>query len=150
MIPAFEGSNPSSPAIESEALRDRGKPSRGHMTTAAVIIPTTGSPEVRTAIESVLLQSHPSVRACVVVDGPQFETGFRAVIRDLPPGDMQVTVLEENVGRDGFYGPLPGPGQLVRSGSCRGVDSDDRNDRRGLELFLPQGVQPFRRFPVQR
>ncbi len=74
------------------------------MTTAAVIIPSTGSDEVRTAIESVLLQSHPSVRACVVVDGPQFETSFRAVTRDLPPGDMQVTVLEENVGSNGFYG----------------------------------------------
>ncbi len=74
------------------------------MKSAAVIIPTTGAPEVRTAIESVLRQSHPATRACVVVDGPEVEPGFRVATEGLPIGDIQVTALKENVGRDGFYG----------------------------------------------
>jgi len=74
------------------------------MKSAAVIIPTTGVLEVRTAIESVLRQSHSATRACVVVDGPEFESAFRVATDGLPTGDVQVTALKENVGRHGFYG----------------------------------------------
>ena len=38
--------------------------------SATVIIPTTGSPEVKTAVESVLNQSHPT-ECYVVIDGDE-------------------------------------------------------------------------------
>jgi hypothetical protein len=74
------------------------------MKSAAIIIATTGAPEVRTAIASVLAQSHSSAKPYVVVDGAEFEADFRRSIEGLALSDSHVTILKENVGRNGFYG----------------------------------------------
>jgi hypothetical protein len=74
------------------------------MNSAAVIIATTGAPEVRTAIESVLAQSHPRIRPCIVIDGLAFKARFDETMRGLALDASFVTLLNENVGGDGFYG----------------------------------------------
>ena len=74
------------------------------MKSAAVIIPATGEPHVTKAIESVLAQTHRSTRAYVVIDGPEFAPAFNEATRDMALESVHVTVLPENVGRDGFYG----------------------------------------------
>ena len=65
-----------------------------------VIIATTGAPQLRRAVESVLAQTVPT--ACYVVcDGAQ----YRARVDDVLAGlDVPVCVLPRNVGADGFYG----------------------------------------------
>lgn len=72
--------------------------------TATVILPTTGAPELRQSLESVLDQSYPT-QCYVVVDGPQFH-GRSKVILDEYRGNknLQICYLPENVGANGFYG----------------------------------------------
>ena len=72
--------------------------------SATVIIPTTGSPEVRNAIESVLNQTY--ITACyVVVDGEKYFSRSRLVLSDYLNNDkLKVCELPINVGANGFYG----------------------------------------------
>ncbi len=74
------------------------------MTSAAVIIPTTGAPEARVAIASVLAQTHHDVQPWLVVDGPECVAPFKAAVAGLDLRSARVSVLPENVGRGGFYG----------------------------------------------
>ena len=68
--------------------------------SAVVLIPTTGAPQLRRAVESVLAQAVPT--ACYVVcDGPQFRAQVDDALRGL---DVPVCVLPRNVGAGGFYG----------------------------------------------
>lgn len=71
---------------------------------ATVIIPTTGAPELRKALESVLTQTY-NTQCYVVCDGEQFE-GKVKVITDEFRGNsnLKVTMLPINVGANGFYG----------------------------------------------
>ena len=72
--------------------------------TATVIIPTTGAPELRGAIESVLNQNY--MTTCyVVVDGEKYR-GQAKVILDEFAGNtrLKVSYLPINVGANGFYG----------------------------------------------
>ena len=65
-----------------------------------VLIPTTGAPSLRRAVQSVLAQTVPT--ACYVVcDGPQFRPAVEAALQGL---DAALCVLPRNVGADGFYG----------------------------------------------
>lgn len=72
--------------------------------SATVIIPTTGSPEVRNAIESVLNQSY--ITTCyVVIDGDKYLAKSRTIISDyLGSKNLKVCELPINVGANGFYG----------------------------------------------
>lgn len=72
--------------------------------TATVIIPTTGSPELRDAINSVLNQTYPT-ECYVVTDGQQFQ-GRTSVILSEYGGNNRVhsCQLPINVGANGFYG----------------------------------------------
>jgi len=74
------------------------------MPSAAVIVPTTGAPQVRTAVSSLLGQTHPDVRIHVVVDGAEHEAPFRMATDGLDLSRVAVCVLPENVGRGGFNG----------------------------------------------
>jgi hypothetical protein len=68
--------------------------------SAVVLIPTTGAPSLRRAVDSVLAQAAPT--ACYVVcDGPQFRAAVDDALRGL---DVPVCVLPRNVGAGGFYG----------------------------------------------
>ena len=68
--------------------------------SSVAIIPTTGAPTLRRAVESVLAQTV-KTSAYVVCDGPQFEAAARAALQGL---DAALCVLPRNVGADGFYG----------------------------------------------
>lgn len=72
--------------------------------TATVIIPTTGAPELRKALESVLTQKY-DTQCYVVCDGEQHE-GKVKVITDEFRGNsnLKITTLPINVGANGFYG----------------------------------------------
>jgi glycosyltransferase involved in cell wall biosynthesis len=71
---------------------------------ATVIIPTTGSTEVRDAIESVLNQSV-ETQVYLVCDGKDF-AGKVKIISDDYAGNpfLKVCYLPINVGANGFYG----------------------------------------------
>lgn len=77
--------------------------------SATVIIPTTGSPELKTAIESVLNQTY-KTNVYIVVDGRENSTDVldmcsRNYFWDSQYRDrMNLCVLSENVGANGFYG----------------------------------------------
>jgi glycosyltransferase involved in cell wall biosynthesis len=72
--------------------------------TATVIIPTTGAPELRKAIESVLQQTYPT-NCYVVCDGID-NYGKVKVITDeyLGANNFKISYLPINVGAKGFYG----------------------------------------------
>ena len=74
------------------------------MNKATVIIPTTGAPEVRDAIDSVLAQTVPTT-CYIVCDGPEFEGKVSAIVSDYKGDDrIKVCYLPINVGANGFYG----------------------------------------------
>ncbi len=68
--------------------------------SSVVILPTTGAPSLRRAVDSVLAQTAPT--ACYVVcDG----AAHRAAVSEALAGlDVPVCVLPRNVGAGGFYG----------------------------------------------
>jgi glycosyltransferase involved in cell wall biosynthesis len=72
--------------------------------SAVVILPVTGSPESRKAIESVLNQSYPTT-CYVVCDGDQFYGKVKVIVDDYRGNsNLKVCFLPENVGANGFYG----------------------------------------------
>jgi len=72
--------------------------------SATVIIPTTGSPEVRNAIDSVLNQSH-TTQCYVIVDGEENYDKAKDIINDYIHDErFRVCYLPINVGAKGFYG----------------------------------------------
>ena len=72
--------------------------------SATVIIPTTGSPEVRNAIDSVLNQSH-TTQCYVIVDGEENYDRAKNIIDDYTHDErFRVCYLPINVGAKGFYG----------------------------------------------
>ena len=72
--------------------------------SATVIIPTTGSPEVRNAIDSVLNQSY-TTQCYVIVDGEENYDKAKNIINDYIHDErFRVCYLPINVGAKGFYG----------------------------------------------
>ena len=71
--------------------------------SATVIIPTTGSPELMNAIESVLKQNYTNITCYVVVDGEQ-NYGKSSVILSEFGKKVNSALLPINVGANGFYG----------------------------------------------
>ena len=72
--------------------------------SATVIIPTTGSPEVRNAIDSVLNQSY-TTQCYVIVDGEENYDKAKDIIDDYIHDErFRVCYLPINVGAKGFYG----------------------------------------------
>ena len=72
--------------------------------SATVIIPTTGSPEVRQAIESVLNQTY-TTDCYIIVDGEQHYEAAKKIVDDFTHDErVHVCYLPVNVGAKGFYG----------------------------------------------
>jgi GT2 family glycosyltransferase len=72
--------------------------------TATVIIPTTGSPDLKTSLESVLNQTYPT-KCYVVIDGDNFSPKAKTIISNyLGNKNLYVCQLPINVGANGFYG----------------------------------------------
>ena len=75
--------------------------------SATVIIPTTGSPELKDAIESVLNQSYKDTTCYVVIDGEENNGKVDKIIESINPRDwdkIKIAYLPINVGAKGFYG----------------------------------------------
>lgn len=79
----------------------------------AVIIPTTGAPELLKAVMSVLNQSYEGkVKTYVIVDGPEFKSRVEKTLKPLKVlargrhifSLQNLCVLPHNVGANGFYG----------------------------------------------
>lgn len=96
--------------------------------TAAVIIPTTGRPTLRRAVQSVIDQTHPHVMAIVVVDGPQFGPDvLKAMEGVIPNPRVQIMPLPQNTGAGGYqghriYGSVP---QLLNQDWILYLDDDN-------------------------
>jgi glycosyltransferase involved in cell wall biosynthesis len=104
--------------------------------SAVVIIPVTGSPECRTAIESVLNQTYPTT-CYVVCDGQEYVGKVQAIVSEyLGNPNLKICYLPENVGANGFYG------HRVYAAFSHLVKED-------YVLFLDQDVF-LERFHVQR
>ena len=72
--------------------------------SATVIIPTTGAPEVRNAIESVLKQTYPTT-CYIVCDGSEYQPKVTEIVYDyIKHKNVKVCYLPINVGAKGFYG----------------------------------------------
>jgi hypothetical protein len=73
--------------------------------TSVVLIPSTGAPALRRAVESVLAQTAPTA-AYVVCDGEQSRAGVDEALAGLgrEPARLAVCVLPRNTGANGFYG----------------------------------------------
>ena len=75
--------------------------------SATVIIPTTGAPELKDAIESVLNQSYKDTTCYVVIDGEENNGKVDKIIESINPRDwdkIKIAYLPINVGAKGFYG----------------------------------------------
>ncbi len=71
---------------------------------ATVIIPTTGSPEVRNAIESVLKQTI-DTQCYVICDGEQYSGKTSVILSEFAGNkNLKSVYLPINVGANGFYG----------------------------------------------
>jgi glycosyltransferase involved in cell wall biosynthesis len=72
--------------------------------SATVIIPTTGSPDLLQAVQSVLNQSYPT-DCYVVIDGKDNVVKTIELLGDLVENDrLHTAILPINVGANGFYG----------------------------------------------
>ena len=72
--------------------------------SATVIIPTTGSPELKNAVQSVIEQSY-ETKCYVVSDGVQNHSKTRIITDDfLSRKNLERCYLPINVGANGFYG----------------------------------------------
>ncbi|HWY61557.1 MAG TPA: glycosyltransferase family A protein [Rhizomicrobium sp.] len=74
------------------------------MNRATILIPTTGAPVVRQAIESCLAQSYGDLQVLAVVDGSQHREAFAASTKGLSDARYESVVLPENVGAENYYG----------------------------------------------
>ena len=72
--------------------------------SATVIIPVTGTPECRTAIESVLKQTYKDTTCYVIVDGEQFYEPAKKILDTFDSEKLKICYLPINVGAKGFYG----------------------------------------------
>ena len=72
------------------------------MTTATIVISTTGADTLANAIGSAIVQTHKSLTTLVVIDGPEFADRARAITNHYPL--IKILQLPENTGGNGFYG----------------------------------------------
>jgi glycosyltransferase involved in cell wall biosynthesis len=73
--------------------------------SVTVIIPTTGGPELRDAIESVINQTYEDTRCYIVCDGQQYAGKVKPIVDEyLGRGQVSLCFLPINVGANGFYG----------------------------------------------
>lgn len=71
--------------------------------SATVILPTTGSPDLKKAIESVLSQSY-QTECYVAVDGIEYWDKVKEIVKDFTSDRLKVYYLPVNTGGGGYYG----------------------------------------------
>jgi len=95
-----------------------------------VITPTTGSPELADAVNSVLCQTDRDVEHLIVVDGVQFSSKVDKVLSNagiITGGRIKRIDLPFNTGKDGFYGHriMAGFGHLINHDYVLFLDQDN-------------------------
>ena len=95
-----------------------------------VITPTTGSPELADAVQSVLGQMGREVEHLLVVDGVQFSSKVDEVLYNagiITGGKVKRIDLPFNTGKDGFYGHriMAGFGHLINHDYVLFLDQDN-------------------------
>ena len=95
-----------------------------------VITPTTGSPELADAVQSVLGQVGRDVEHLLVVDGVQFSSKVDEVLNNagiITGGKVKRIDLPFNTGKDGFYGHriMAGFGHLINHDYVLFLDQDN-------------------------
>lgn len=103
-----------------------------------VVTPTTGTPHVRQAIESVQAQTYPHVRHLVVVDGAEHRGRVEAMLPARPARPLDIVVLPATIGGGGFnghrvYGAVP---YLADSRFLAFLDEDNWFDPDHLESLM--------------
>lgn len=106
------------------------------MSSATVIIPTTGSSALSTAIESVIRQTHTDLQCWVIIDGPQFKDAALDIVKKYE--SVKVIELPENTGSDGFYGHriYAAVGYLVNADYILYLDQDNWFDPNHVESMI--------------
>lgn len=76
------------------------------MKSVAVIIPTTGSNEFSKCLDSVFNQTYSNIKVFAVVDGKEYSNIVNEIVAySKATGDnFSLTLLPDNVGKNGFYG----------------------------------------------
>ena len=95
-----------------------------------VITPTTGSPELADAVQSVIGQIGREVEHLLVVDGVQFSSKVDEVLNNagiITGGKVKRIDLPFNTGKDGFYGHriMAGFGHLINHDYVLFLDQDN-------------------------
>lgn len=95
------------------------------MSSATVVIPTTGASTLDRAIQSVQHQTHRDTRCWVVIDGPEFAERAGSITSQYP--DVKVMLLPENAGADNFYGHriYAAAGYLINTDYLLYLDQDN-------------------------
>ena len=106
------------------------------MSTATVIIPTTGSATLEQAIASVEEQTFSDTVCWVVIDGPQYAPAARAITNRYP--FVRVLELPENTGADNFYGHriYAAVGYLINTDYILYLDQDNWMEPNHVETMV--------------
>jgi glycosyltransferase involved in cell wall biosynthesis len=74
--------------------------------TISIVTPTTGAPELKQAVQSVLSQEYADIEYYVVIDGKEREAKTLALLEELGPRDprLHTVTLPYPTGLDGFNG----------------------------------------------
>jgi glycosyltransferase involved in cell wall biosynthesis len=106
------------------------------LTKATVIIPTTGSPSLERAIQSVLAQSYQDLECWVIIDGTQFASAARTITAKYDR--IKVLELLDNTGANNFYGHriYAAAGYLINSDYILYLDQDNWMDPGHIESMI--------------
>jgi glycosyltransferase involved in cell wall biosynthesis len=76
------------------------------MSSATIIIPTTGSDTLKKCVESALNQSYSNTKVYIVIDVYQYKEKVSTILYDMNIDEKKwvTMVVPENVGANGFYG----------------------------------------------
>lgn len=110
------------------------------MSSATVIIPTTGSDTLKHCIESVLNQTNQETKAYIVIDGYQYKEKVFDILYDINIDEKKwaTLTLPENVGAKGFYGHrvYAGVPHFVNSDYVLFLDQDCFLDETHVESMI--------------
>jgi GT2 family glycosyltransferase len=98
------------------------------MSTATIVIATTGAAVMEKALASAMAQDHPGTKTWVVVDGPEYYAAAEEICARHP--GAVVVRLPENTGANGFYGHriYAAVGHLVNTDYVLLLDQDNWMD----------------------
>lgn len=87
-----------------EGVDDILRKSASNTPLATILTPTTGSPYLAQAMESVQNQSFRDVVHLIVVDGVEFEDKVRSIVKEFDPAKYRLVTLPFNTGKNGMNG----------------------------------------------